>query len=86
MLFRSKTNFYWFDKFIENIEMQNPNDIQIVEDHLNLNIEDDESIVNEAGSTLDIFKRYIDEFDVKTVNKDKLTQSIIDLYNEALSV
>jgi predicted phosphodiesterase len=56
----NKTNPYWFDKFIENIESENPIDIQIVEDHLNLDLEDDMDIINEAESTLDIFKKYID--------------------------
>jgi hypothetical protein len=47
---------FWIDKFIENIESENPLDIQIVEDHLNLNLEEDSDIVNEAESTIDIFK------------------------------
>jgi predicted phosphodiesterase len=82
----NKTNPYWFDKFVENIESENPIDIQIVEDHLNLDLEDDMDIVNEAESTLDIFKKYIDNYDLKNVNKDKLSRKIVDLYNEALAV
>jgi CRISPR/Cas system CMR subunit Cmr4 (Cas7 group RAMP superfamily) len=82
----NKTNPYWFDKFIENIESENPIDIQIVEDHLNLDLEDDMDIINEAESTLDIFKKYIDNYDLKNVNKDKLSRKIVDLYNEALAV
>lgn len=82
----NKTNHYWFDKFIENLEGENPIDIQIVEDHLNLNMENDQDIVNEAESTLDIFKKYIDTYEMKNVNKDKLTKKIFDLYNEAISI
>lgn len=82
----NKTNHYWFDKFIENLEGENPIDIQIVEDHLNLNMENDQDIVNEAESTLEIFKKYIDAYEMKNVNKDKLTKKIFDLYNEAISI
>lgn len=82
----NKTNHFWFDKFIENLEAANPLDIQIVEDHLNLNLEDDTDIVNEAESTLDIFKKYIDAYEVKNLDKDKLSKKITELYNEAISI
>ena len=86
VIIQEKTNMFWFDKFIENIESENPLDIQIVEDHLNLNLEEDSDIVNEAESTIDIFKKYISGFDEKTVNKEKLEKKIVELYNEALTV
>ena len=82
----NKTNHYWFDKFIENLESENPIDIQIVEDHLNLNMENDQDIVDEAESTIDIFKKYIDSYELKNVNKDKLNKKIFDLYNEAMGL
>jgi DNA repair exonuclease SbcCD nuclease subunit len=82
----NKTNPYWFDKFIENIEQENPLEIQIVEDHLNLSLEDDSDIVNEAESTLDIFKKYIDGVESKNINKEKLENKIVELYNEALTI
>ena len=82
----NKTNFYSFDKFIENLESSNPLDIQIVEDNLHLDLEDDADIVNEAESTLDIFKKHIEQYEMKNVNKDKLTKKIFELYNEALSI
>jgi DNA repair exonuclease SbcCD nuclease subunit len=82
----NKSNTFWFDKFIENIEQENPLEIQIVEDHLNLALEDDADIINEAESTLDIFKKYIDSVDTKNINKEKLEKKIIELYNEALTI
>lgn len=82
----NKTNHYWFDKFIENLEGENPIDIQIVEDHLNLNLENDQDIVNEAESTLDIFKKYIENYELKNIDKEKLTKKIFELYNEAISI
>jgi hypothetical protein len=81
-----KSNPIWFDKFIENIESENPIEIQIVEDHLNLMLEDDDDIINEAESTLDIFKKYIETYDLKNISKDKLQKRISDLYSEALTI
>ena len=82
----SKNNPYWFDMFIDNLEKANPLDIQIVEDHLNLTVADDSEIVNEAESTLDIFKNQIKMIDENVINKVKLEQTIVDLYSEALAV
>jgi DNA repair exonuclease SbcCD nuclease subunit len=82
----NKTNHYWFDKFIEQLENENPIDIQIVEDHLHLDLEENEDIVNEAESTLEIFKKYIENYELKNIDKDKLSKKIVDLYNEALSL
>lgn len=82
----NKTNHYWFDKFIDHLESENPIELQIVEDHLHLDLEEDENIINEAESTLDIFKKYIDNYELNNIDKDKLSKKIVDLYNEALSV
>jgi len=80
----NKTNPYRFDMFINALEKVNPLELQIVEDHLNLSLENDEDIVNETESTLDIFKKYIDQ--TNTPNKDLLQNFIVKLYNEALTV
>ena len=82
----NKTNPYKFDKFIENLEKHNPIEIQIVEDHLNLNLDSDNDIVNEAESTMSIFKNYITSMEVQNVDKVVLEKVINDLYNEALMV
>ena len=82
----NKNNPYMFDKFIEAIEQTQPYDMQVVEDHLNLNLEDDSEIVNEAESTIDIFKKYIDQATITGISKDKLQNTIQELYNEALTV
>jgi DNA repair exonuclease SbcCD nuclease subunit len=82
-----KNNPYWFDKFVENIEAMEPVQLQIVEDHLNLDLEENEQeIINEAESTVDIFKRYINAYDAKGINKDKLEKKIVELYDEAMSL
>jgi len=86
VIVQEKNNPYWFDKFIENIEKQNPVDLQVVEDHLNLGLEEDQDIIDEAESTLDIFKKYIGTAEIKGVNKVKLENKITELYHEALTI
>jgi hypothetical protein len=56
-----------------------------VEDHLNLNLEDDEDIVNEAEDTLTILSKYVDQLDIKA-DKSRLDNLLRSLYNEALSM
>lgn len=85
VIIQEKTNHFLYDKFIERIEAVNPVEMQIVEDHLNLTLEDDETIVNEAESTLSIFRKSIGFMDIK-VDKTRLENKIIELYNEALTL
>jgi len=82
----NKTNHFWFDKFIENIENENPIDMQIVEDHLHLDHLQDQDIINETESTIKIFEKYIDLYEVKNLDKNKLMKKITEIYNEAIGV
>ena len=80
-----RNNPYWFDMFIEKLEKNNPVHVQVVEDHLNLDLESDDDIVNEAEDTLTILSKYIDGLEA-SVDKSKLETTIKDLYSEALSL
>jgi DNA repair exonuclease SbcCD nuclease subunit len=82
----AKTNPYWFDKFIDEMEKQNIIDMQVVEDHRNLDLQDDESIIDEAQSTIEIFRQYIESASIPGTNKLKLEKTIEELYAEALSI
>lgn len=86
VIVQNKTNLYGFDKFIEAVDAANPYELQIVEDHQNLLSEEDDDIVNEAESTIDIFKKYIETFQAKNLDKGKLEQKIVEIYNEALTI
>ncbi len=76
-------NPYWFDLFMDKLYKADPIHIQIVEDHLNLNLEDDEDIVNEAEDTITIMNSYISNYP-DNVPKDDLSQLMSELYNEAI--
>ena len=77
---------YRFDSFIKKFEKYaSPLEIQIVEDHLNLALDDDKELIDEAQSTLSIFKQHIDKIDIKNIDKVKLEDTITELYREAIS-
>ena len=82
----AKSNPYWFDKFIEELEKQEIIDMQVVEDHRNLDLQDDDAIINEAESTIEIFNKYIETGSFPGTNKLKLQKVIEELHIEALSI
>lgn len=82
---QNKDNPYWFDKFMDKIYQSNPFNIQVVDDHLNLNLEEDEDIINEAEDTLTILSKYIDGVETK-VSKKRLDNLMRSLYNEAYNM
>lgn len=85
MIVQTKTNPFWFDLVIDKLEKAGVADLQVVDDHLNLNLEDDDDIVNEAEDTLTILDKYIQQSNFQ-VDRDRLNTLIKDLYNEALTV
>lgn len=85
LIITNKLNPLWFDMFVEKLEKAGVSDLQIVEDHLNLNLEDDADIVNEAEDTLTILGKYVNQLDIKA-DKTKLNNLLRTLYNQALSM
>jgi len=86
VIVKNKTDPYRFDRFIEQIEKIGVLEMQIVEDHLNLTTEVDDDIINEAETTINIFKKYIDQVNSPNLNKDRLEKTIVELYNEAIAI
>ena len=78
-------NPYWFDLFMDKIYKSNPVQIQVVDDNLNLNLESEDEIVNEAEDTITIMSNYIEAMP-DTIPKKKLDSLMRSLYNEALSI
>jgi len=71
--------------FIERLEKQNPTHLQIVEDHLNLDLEDEDEIIAEAEDTMSILKKYIEALDT-IADKNEVEKIVRELYSEALSI
>ena len=86
IIVRNKTNNYWFDLFVEKLESQNPLEMQTVEDHLNLYVENQESIVENASDTLDMFKTYVKNLEFDPEKKNNVEKTIMSLYKEAMNI
>ena len=85
VIVQNKNNPYWFDMFISKLEQSGIVDMQVVEDHLNLNLEDDSDIIDEAEDTLTILRKVVDTIDTN-VSKKELDKFLTSLYNEAMHV
>ncbi|AMQ65927.1 recombination endonuclease subunit [Stenotrophomonas phage vB_SmaS-DLP_6] len=85
---QSKTNPYWFDMLIEKLEKIGIVDLKIVDDHLSLDLEDAEDLVNEAEDTLTIMKKFAASFlqdkDPETLRA--LNVLLSSLFQESLSM
>jgi hypothetical protein len=85
VIVKTKNNPYWFDLFIDKLEKSDVVNIQVVDDNLNLNLETDDSIIDEAEDTLTILHKYVDNLELNT-DKAALDGLLRSLYEEALSV
>lgn len=82
---KNKTNPYWFDMYIAALEKAGAIDIQVVDDHLNLQLEDEDDIIDEAEDTLTILKNYANSISTNVDTAD-LNKFLSELYTEALTV
>lgn len=85
VIVRDRNDVVLFNMFMDKVEKSLPLSIQVVDDHLNLNLSDDDNIVDEAQDTLTIFKKAITSSNTAGINATKLDSFIVDLYQEALS-
>lgn len=85
LIVKNKTNPFWFDVYVERLEKAGIHDLQVVEDHLNLNLEDDQDIINEAEDTITILNRYVEQLELN-VSKPKLESLLRELYNDAINL
>ena len=85
VIIKNKDNPTLFDVFIEKLEKAEPMQVQVVQDHLHLDMEDDEDIVDEAEDTMTILNTVVDNLDIKN-DKQDLQQLLRSLYDEALQI
>jgi DNA repair exonuclease SbcCD nuclease subunit len=85
VIIKNKTNPLWFDNVIDRLEKSGVVDLQVVEDHLNLNLEADEDIVSEAEDTSTILRNYIQSMTINT-DKKRVEDIVNSLYAEALTI
>lgn len=82
LLVKGKPNHYDFEKFIDELELQQPADLRVIEEIFMI---DDESEINQAEDTGTILKKYIDGIDLN-LDKTKMQSLFVELYNEALMI
>ena len=85
VIIKNKTNPYWFDTVIERIDKVGVADMQVVEDHLNLDLEEDSDIINEAEDTMTILKKYLMGMNT-TIDKGRIENIVQDLYSRAQTI
>lgn len=81
VIVHTKNNPYWFDQFISSIEKVGVVDLQIVDDHLNLDLENDSDITEGVEDTLTVLTKYAEQ--VTGVDTKKLNTFLSSLYHEA---
>ena len=82
----NKTNPFLFDLFMSNLYKQNPIDVSIVEDNLDLTEGLESDIISDAEDTLTILNKYVDNLQVQDLDNGKLKNILKELYVEALNL
>jgi hypothetical protein len=81
----NKQNPYLFDSVVDSLYKVSPIDVSIVEDLSDNQIENDDSIVDQAEDTFTILSKYVDTLTLD-VNNDKLKSLMKELYIEAINM
>ena len=82
VIIKNKTNPFWFDTVIDRLEKSGVADLQVVEDHFHLDLEEDSDIVNEAEDTISIIRKFITGMNINT-DRTRVEKIIQQLYTEA---
>lgn len=87
VIVKQKTNLSLFDNFIERIEKETPIDMQIVDDHLNLDLDinNDNINIEDVEDTIQTLNKYIDIIDI-SISRQQVKEAINSLYLEAQSM
>jgi len=86
VIVKNKLDPYRFDMFIGQLEKRGVHDLQVVEDHLNLNLEEDADIINEAEDTMSILRKYLTSMSANTDIKVRVEKIVTDLYTKAQTI
>lgn len=83
VIVKNKDNPYLFDMFIDKLNSANPAHAQVVEDNFHLDLEGDDTIIDEAEDTITIINKYIENLQLQ--NSKPMNDLFYDLYHEVLS-
>ena len=85
VIVQTKENQVNFDMLIDRLEKVGPADLQVVDDHLNMDLEDNDDILESAEDTLTLLSRFCEQIDTKA-DKKKLDLLLRELYSEAINL
>lgn len=75
-----KTNPYWFEKYIEQVNQSGAYSVQVVDDHKNLDSELSEDEVLDAEDTFSVITRYVQGLETDEDSKAELQAILRNLY------
>lgn len=81
---QSKTNALWFEHFIDKLSKAKPIDIQIVDDHNNIDQLNDASVIDNAEDTFSIINSCVNTIEGYDNIKDDLNTFMKQLYDDAI--
>jgi DNA repair exonuclease SbcCD nuclease subunit len=85
VIVQNRTNAYLYDMFMGRMSECGAVDVRAVDDHMNLDAEGVEEILDETKDTTEILSQYIDSLETN-VDKTKVKSLVDELYHEALSL
>jgi DNA repair exonuclease SbcCD nuclease subunit len=84
IIVKNKTNPFWLDSFVEKLEAAGAIDVLVMEDGLVMS-EDTSDEISDVEDTVSILRKTVDQFETN-VDKKRLDNFLVSLYNEAISV
>jgi len=85
VIITNKSNPYIFDLFLDRLQQAGATDIKVVDDHMNMDVIDENELVDEAQDTMTILRNYIENIDIGA-DKEKVEHYVQELYQEAISL
>jgi len=86
VVIKNKINTHLYDHYIERLEKAGVAHIQVADDHLHMDLEDEQEIFSEAEDTPTILNKYVDALEVNPNQKPQLKTLLDKLYSEALTI
>lgn len=86
LIITNKTNAYWFDQLVDEITSAGVFNLQVVEDHMYMDLEDDVDILAGTEDTITILSKYVNQLEISAKSKKKVDRLVKELYNEALTI
>jgi DNA repair exonuclease SbcCD nuclease subunit len=84
VIVKNKSDPHGFDKFVGEIEAQSPADLQIVDDHLNMDTVQSDDVISQAGDTLSMITQHIESMPLG-IDNNALMSEMKSLYWEAMN-